>query len=316
MAESLGIIVTSSPMDGLIVGDYPLRDKAITVKNGSGALARGTVMGKITKEVGSVVPGGSNTGNGTVSSIVMGKLAKLGNYVLTCINSAKSGRTAPATGTPGTNTGNGTMTGVTAGAEAKAGSYKMTCIAESTNGGKFKVIAPDGNRLDDADVDSAYSSSQINFTINDGSTDFAVGDTFTVAVGNGGVFEVKDPDGYKLPDAEVGVAYSNPQINFTIGDGSTDWEEGDTLTIPINTPSSELCVKSLAAAVDGSQEIDCVLTEAVDATSQAVLKSGYTTGDFNENKLVFGTGHTANSLRTSARSKNIYFHNVPTVPTY
>jgi hypothetical protein len=511
MAESYGLTSASAPDDGLIAGDFPLKTKAVTIKNGVGAVVRGTVLGQITKQVGTTVPGGSNTGNGTVTSVTMGLLAKIGNYLLTCIKALTSKHTAPTTGTkvgtgngtmtavtagarakkgtytatctaaptgavstpttgtaeagntgagtmtavtagasavagtyraictaaPGgtptmpttgtkVGTGNGTMTGVSAGAEAQAGTYKATCMSATVSGSEvFKVVDPDGNRLDDATVGVAYTSAQINFTmndgssdfivgdyftvlataaagnagtfkvltptgeklndatvgsaytspqlnftindgtpdfvvgdeftvlataaagnsgtfkvvnpdkqrlddatvgaayasdeinftINDGSTDFIVGDYFTIAVGNGGIFSVKDPDGYKLSDAEVGVAYSNPQLNFTIGDGAADWVEGDTLTIPVETPSSAIHIKSLAAAVDGSQTVDCILSEDIDATSAAVLKSAYISGDFNQNKLTFGTGHTAASTKAAAQGKNMYWHDVEEVPS-
>lgn len=57
--------------------------------------------------------------------------------------------------------------------------------SESVNTGLFSVVTPSGGRLKDASVGSGYTSDQINFTINDGSTDFAVGDSFTVAVAAG-----------------------------------------------------------------------------------------------------------------------------------
>jgi len=130
------------------------------------------------------------------------------------------------------------------------------------------------------------------------------------AAGDAGTFQVVDPDGYRLPDAEVGVAYTHGQINFTLTDGASDFVVGDKFEIAIDEPAEEHWVESEAAAVDGSQEIDCILTEDVDATSADVQKSGYITGDFNEYKLTFGTGHTADSLREAARKLLIFFHSV------
>lgn len=89
----------------------------------------------------------------------------------------------------GTNTGNGTCTGtVTVGANAKTGVYTLKCVATGTNTGTFQVTTPTGERLPDAVVGTAYSSGHFSgVTINDGSTDFALADTFTVtiAVGSG-----------------------------------------------------------------------------------------------------------------------------------
>lgn len=88
-------------------------------------------------------------------------------------------------GTAGTNTGNGTCTGVALKSNTKVGTYTLKCISTATNGGTFSVIDPNGIRLADAVVGSAYSNTQIGFTINDGSTDFAAGDSFTITVSAG-----------------------------------------------------------------------------------------------------------------------------------
>lgn len=79
-------------------------------------------------------------------------------------------------------TGDGTMTGVEGRRELKVGTYTLTCITAATNGGVFSVADPDGNLLENATVTVAYESDQLAFIINDGATDFIVGDTFTVAV--------------------------------------------------------------------------------------------------------------------------------------
>lgn len=84
----------------------------------------------------------------------------------------------------GGNTGNGTITGNALRAGAKLGTYTLTCIAAASNGGRFQVVDPDGYRLADALVAVAYAG-QIGFTIGDGGTDFAVGDSFTLVVAAG-----------------------------------------------------------------------------------------------------------------------------------
>lgn len=78
------------------------------------------------------------------------------------------------------NTGDGTCTGVTAGAKVKAGGYTLNCVLAATNGGTFEVMAPDGRQIGLAMVGVAFTSDEINLTINDGTTDFAVGDIFTI----------------------------------------------------------------------------------------------------------------------------------------
>lgn len=91
-----------------------------------------------------------------------------------------------------TGTGNGTVTAasVLGGALVpKAGNWKLTCIATATNGGTFKLEDPDGEIIDPSLVLTAgsgganpFKAGGLAFTINDGSTDFAVNDFFTLPV--------------------------------------------------------------------------------------------------------------------------------------
>lgn len=80
--------------------------------------------------------------------------------------------------------GNGNAAGatVTFGRDAKPGVYTLTCIAASTDAGTFSVVAPDGERLADLTVASAYTSPHINLTIPDGSTDWGSGAVITVTL--------------------------------------------------------------------------------------------------------------------------------------
>jgi len=79
------------------------------------------------------------------------------------------------------NTGNGTITGLTVGGGAKVGVYKAQCTEPGANVGTFEVEDPDGVIIGKAIVPAAFAGA-INFTINDGGTDFAVGDTFEITV--------------------------------------------------------------------------------------------------------------------------------------
>lgn len=65
---------------------------------------------------------------------------------------------------------------------------------------------------------------------------------------------------------------------------------------------------SLSAADDGSQTPYAILGEDIDATSADKVSFAYVCGDFNENKVTFGTGHTANSVRDGLIAKSIYLH--------
>jgi hypothetical protein len=54
------------------------------------------------------------------------------------------------------------------------------------------------------------------------------------AATDGGTFSVVAPSGYRLPDAEVAVAYAGDHLNFTIADGAADFEVGDKFTVTVS----------------------------------------------------------------------------------
>lgn len=147
--------------------------------------------------------------------------------------------TVPTTGTADVgNTGNGTVTSVTGGKFVKVGDYTLTCISADTNLGAFSVKNPDGEALPAAAVGVAYTSDQLNFTINDGSTDFVVGDVFTVTVPVGGLqyreINFSGVDGSAKAaglsyDAYDASASGNRTLAFTSG-GTYEIEAGDTIT--------------------------------------------------------------------------------------
>ncbi|HEX4348340.1 MAG TPA: head decoration protein, partial [Vicinamibacterales bacterium] len=79
-------------------------------------------------------------------------------------------------------TGNGTATAVFAGPEVQVGNYVVTCKTVAANGGVFSVVDPAGNVMPDATVGTPYVGREINFTLNDGSSDFILTDAFTFVV--------------------------------------------------------------------------------------------------------------------------------------
>lgn len=111
----------------------------------------------------------------------------------------------------GTNTGNGTVTGVSAGNAAQRGTYRVVFTEPATNLGTFSVIDPAGRVIGDGVVGTGFTG-EINFTINDGATDFVAGDAFTFAV-TGGTYKYREynpanTDGTQNPDG-LGVLYDN-----------------------------------------------------------------------------------------------------------
>lgn len=145
--------------------------------------------------------------------------------------------TVPTTGTV-VGTGNGTMTSVTGGKFVQVGDYVATCISAGTNVAAFSVKAPDGSALPAATVAVAYTSDQLNFTINDGATDFVVGDTITVTVPVGGLqYRAINFSGVDGSAKAAGLAFAtydasasgNRTVAYTSG-GTYEILPGDTIT--------------------------------------------------------------------------------------
>lgn len=88
----------------------------------------------------------------------------------------------------GTSPGNGTLTEISAGPDIEAGDYLVQCTVVAAHGGTFSVTSPSGKRLPDAvmtagaGVATEYKSEHINFTLTDGSSDFALTALFTITV--------------------------------------------------------------------------------------------------------------------------------------
>ncbi len=65
-------------------------------------------------------------------------------------------------------------------------------------------------------------------------------------------------------------------------------------------------IKSLAAANDGSQVVDAILAEDVDATNADVEAIVYIAGEFDQELLILGAGHTLGSIDATCREKSIW----------
>ncbi len=82
-------------------------------------------------------------------------------------------------------TGNGTLSGVEASPSSITETWTLTCTATAANGGTFSVTGSVSGAKPAATVGVAYDNGLIKFTINDGSTDFAVGKQFQIPVTQG-----------------------------------------------------------------------------------------------------------------------------------
>lgn len=65
-------------------------------------------------------------------------------------------------------------------------------------------------------------------------------------------------------------------------------------------------IKSLSAAVDGSETPDAILAADCDASAADKEAMVYFAGSFNEAALVIGAAHTAASIREGLRVKDIH----------
>jgi hypothetical protein len=79
-------------------------------------------------------------------------------------------------------TGNGAIGTVTATAKAKIGTYTVRIVKAVANAGEFNVLDPNGKVIGTGTVAVAFTSPDLTFTLADGSTDFALGDTISIAV--------------------------------------------------------------------------------------------------------------------------------------
>jgi hypothetical protein len=63
---------------------------------------------------------------------------------------------------------------------------------------------------------------------------------------------------------------------------------------------------SASAAGDGSQTPEAILLEDAAAASADVTAPVALTGEFNDNKVILGTGHTVASILAGLRNKSIF----------
>lgn len=85
----------------------------------------------------------------------------------------------------GTRTGTGTLTGIEASPTSVTETWTLTCTAAAVDGGTFSVSGSVSGAMAAATVGVAYSAARIKFTLNDGATDYIVGDVFTIPVVQG-----------------------------------------------------------------------------------------------------------------------------------
>jgi hypothetical protein len=130
--------------------------------------------------------------------------------------------------------------------------------------------------------------------------------TCIAAAANAGRFQVVDPDGIRMADLTIAVAYTNGHFAITIADGANDFVVGDsfTLTVAAGSGKYRACNK---ANTDGSHIAECVLSEAIDATAADVVNAPvYDVGQFNSAALVFGGASVVADHAEQLRARSIF----------
>jgi hypothetical protein len=120
---------------------------------------------------------------------------------------------------------------------------------------------------------------------------------------NVGQFVLEAPDGRIVGRVTVASAFAGGHLAFTLQDGATDFVAGDFFTIAVAVGTKYKL--SVAAATDGSHIPRGILAEDRDATAADKECLVYERGDFNQDALTYGAGHTADSVRQGLREQGI-----------
>lgn len=222
--------IQNNALGNVYFKDGVYRDETLTLA-AADTILEGTILAR--RSVATAVVAAAdvgNTGDGTVTSpaVVAGPVPIVGAYNLECIDVAVAEGTATATAAAdGGNTGDGTVTSLTVtadrvGLEPGAYNLEMTELGVK-NGTATATAAADGGNTGDGAAGAATAGSAAKagvYTL-----------TCITAQVDAGIFSVFDPDGERLEDLTVAVAYSNNHFGITIADGATDFIVGDIFTI-------------------------------------------------------------------------------------
>lgn len=109
-----------------------------------------------------------------------------------------------------------------------------------------------------------------------------------------GTFSVVGPDGKRLEDLTVAVAYDNGHFAVTIADGTPDFAVGDTFTVTITDTGTVVPFDDADAIPAG------ILAEAVDASEAAAYGTSWMGGRFRRSAVTFPAGTTLNDAIETA----------------
>lgn len=118
-------------------------------------------------------------------------------------------------------------------------------------------------------------------------------------------FSVTDPEGNALPNATVGTAYANAEINFTITAGGTAFVAGDSFVLNVLEATGNY-VLSVKTASDGSQTPVGILAMSTNASAGPQMAAAYLMGEFNQNAITFDPSWTLPQLQAALRPYGIF----------
>lgn len=170
-------------------------------------------------------------------NLIVGQLAPITERITVAsgqniVRGTLLGKILRSVGTPvaGTNTGNGTIASFTMGKKTVIGSYTVECISQTKGKVAGTPVAGTntGNGVMGATTLGPYAQ---------------VGTYRLVCIAkvtDKGTFKVLTPREERLDDAIVATAYVSDHINFTISDGSIDFEVGDEFTVVVSEADSNV----------------------------------------------------------------------------
>ena len=167
--------ITNNDMGGVVLNDAIFKDELLTA-DGVHIFLAGTILARkaVENDIGVVADGG-NVGNGTVTPAVVG-----------------SGPIVPI-----------------------PGAYNLEIVEAVAEGGVFKLEDPNGVQVAGAltmtigaGASTAFEAGGLSFTVNEGGTDFSLGDKFALTVTADGkmvVFAIGGTGGAQIPKAILTV---------------------------------------------------------------------------------------------------------------
>ena len=140
------------------------------------------------------------------------------------------------------NTGDGSMGAVTVTGQPRPGTWTLTITAEAVDAGTFTLTDPAGRvSPTTGTVGVAYAAEGLSFTLSDGASDFAIGDTIAITIpATGLAFESRAAGAWSnditleaiTPDPDLGAVFSftnmngglaNPVVDDALSKIGTDW---------------------------------------------------------------------------------------------